>query len=74
MFDEQFNYTDTSQVDKQLIQKAIEYMLVYNLSVRQCAQLFKIPKSTLHRNFQRRKQQDCENQYKFLIDKIVTLL
>ncbi|CAL6009912.1 DNA_binding HTH domain [Hexamita inflata] len=74
MFDEQFNCTDTSQIDKQLIQKAIEYMLVHNLSVRQGAQLFKIPKSTLHRNFQRRKKQDCENLYNFLIEKIVTFL
>ncbi|CAL6105331.1 DNA_binding HTH domain [Hexamita inflata] len=67
-------YTETSLVDKQLIQKAIEYMLVYNLSVRQCAQLFKIPKSTLHRNFQKRKLQDDENQYKLLIDQLTTLL
>ncbi|CAL6041210.1 DNA_binding HTH domain [Hexamita inflata] len=66
--------TSKPHVDKKLLEAAIKYMLVNNLSIRQCAQLFQIPKSTLHRNLQKRDVKSVESNNLILIEQLKMLL
>ncbi|CAL5994604.1 DNA_binding HTH domain [Hexamita inflata] len=51
----QLNYSPL--VSKKPIVEAIQYMITFNLSIRQAAELFNIPKSTLHRGFKKQMEQ-----------------
>ncbi|CAL6041246.1 DNA_binding HTH domain [Hexamita inflata] len=43
--------------NKKPILHAVQYMITFNLSIRQAADLFNIPKSTLHRCFKKQMEQ-----------------
>ncbi|CAL6039337.1 stage_III sporulation protein [Hexamita inflata] len=51
----QLNYSPF--VNKKPIVEAIQYMITFNLSIRQAAELFNISKSTLHRGFKKQMAQ-----------------